>query len=95
MLERRNLDHAEELVVVDRVEGLREIDGQRHGTVGGFLLVETPGNLLGEWEEGRGGGALGTEPMLRLSDREVQMQAGKEEPLQDLHCRAEERDGAV
>ena len=85
----------EEKVVVHDVEGLGKIQRHRGRAVGGFGPVETGCNLVGEGEEGGGGGAVPSESMLGVRRLQVVGEAGEEEALQDFDGGAEEGNGTV
>ena len=58
-------------------------------------MIEPRGYLVGEWEEGRGGGTGRSETVLGFREGEVVGELGKEESLKDLDCGTEEGDGSV
>ena len=58
-------------------------------------MIETGGYLVGEGEEGGGGGTGLSETMLGLREGEVVGELGKEESLEDLNCGTKEGDGTV
>ena len=55
----------------DCVEGLREVDGQRHHVAGVFPLVKAQCYGVSNRKEGSGGGLLGPETMLCRHSVEV------------------------
>ena len=85
----------DEEIVVHDVEGLGKVQRHRGRAEWGFGFVEPGCNLVGEGEEGGGGGAVPSETMLGVRRLQVVGETGKEEPLQDLNGGAEEGNGAV
>ena len=79
----------------DHVESFGKINRHGHRTVGGSGLVKAPGDLVGEGEEGSGGGPVGTETVLSGGNWEVAVEFWKQEPFQNFDSGAEEGDGSV
>ena len=77
------------------IECLAEIYCHDGGAGWGFPLVETSGDGLGDGEEGGGGGSLGSETVLGVSEGEAVLKVREDKPLQHLDCGGEEGDWAV
>ena len=84
------------MAVGDCVERLRDVHRYGYGSAMGLALIETRDHTLAEMgEQGQGGGMPRFEAMLGGSSAQRLHDGQEDEPLQYLHCRAEQRDGAV
>ena len=79
----------------DGVECLRDVHPEGYGSARGLALVEARHHPSRDGEQGRGGGMPQFEAVLGGTSAQRLHDGREDEPLQDLHCRAEQKDRAV
>ena len=94
-MEVRRRDGVQEKRMVDHLEGLADVDGDGGRPKRRLPLVEAGGDLGDQRKEGSRRRVVGPKPMLSRSKLERSFEVRKETPLEDLRCRAEERDGPI
>ena len=88
-------DLVEEKSVVDRIEGLADVDADGGGAQRGFPLVEAVGDTRDSREESSYARVGRAETMLSRGRGERRGNEGKDKTFEDFRDRAEERDRAV
>ena len=76
----------------DSVERLREVHSDGYGSARGLALIEARDHPSRVGEQSRGGGMPQFETMLGGTSAQRLHDGREDEPLQDLHCRGEQRD---
>ena len=89
------VDHLDEEAVRDRIKRLRDVYRYGYCSDKRLTLVETRDPPSRNGEQDRRGGVPLFEAVLRGTSTQCLHDGWKEEPLQYLHCRAEQWDGAV
>ena len=88
-------DHIDEEAVGDSVEYLRDVHRYGYGSTRGIVFIEAKDYPNRDGEQGWGGGMPRFEAMLWGASAQRLHDGQEVEPLQYLHCQAEQWDGAV
>ena len=89
------VDHLDEEAVGDGFERLRDVHRDGYGSARVLVLIEARDHPSRDGEQGRGGGMPQFEALLGGARAQCLHDGWEDEPLQDLHCRAKQRDGVV
>ena len=87
--------HLDEEAVRNRVERIRNIHHYGYSSARRLTFIEARDHISRNWEQGQGGGVPRFKAVLGEAYAQCLHDGRKEEPLQYLHCRAEQWNGSV